>query len=224
MLISVLIKMGASTVPRGLKLSKIFEEMHANGIRRIDDLPNAKNNILPYIAIRTRFARFWLAGNPHGLPDDPDAIRDLFGLGYLRKGDWLIRVSMPTVEVYRELGMNSKLVRRPTAFCVTDDGAPRFRGLTVDDHMRIPGSPVKTNGTTVQLNKVENDELPDNGEMEWACPEVASQQKNFHFDLLGKIKSDRPKPNNTDFAKYLRKTLPLSTDEEQKVIDFLAQP
>lgn len=221
--IGVLTKAGASPVRRGHGFRELFSEMRARKITRINDLPGAAKNILPHIAIRTRYARFWLAGDPTDFPNDPDSVRDLFGLGYLKKGDWLIRISMPTTALFSELGKNAELIRRPSAFCVNDDVAPRFRGITADDHAKPPASPLKRHGTTVHLDRVENAQLPDDGEQEWICPQVAVRQANIDFDLLGEIKADRHAPSNADFRKYLTKTLPLAKADEATVINALTR-
>ena len=221
-LILLMSKAGASSIPRGVGLRDIFMEMHARGITRINDLPGATKQILPYIAIRTRAPRFWLAGDPKGFPNDPDAVRDLFGLGYLKKGDWLIRISMPTTALYKELGTNANLVKRPSAFCVNDDEAPRFRGITIDDHKNHPAIPLTRHGTTIKLDKLENGQLPDDGEDEWICPQLAIKNANVDFDLLGEIKTDRLAPSNQAyFDKYLKVMLPLSKIDETAVIDAL---
>jgi hypothetical protein len=223
-LIQLLIRLGASTIPPGVGLRHIFAEMHARGITRINDLPGAAKNILPFIVIKTKPSRFWLAGDPQGFPDDPDAVRDLFGLGYLKKGDWLIRISMPTSALYKELGTNASMVKRPSAFCVNDDVAPRFRGVTVEDHIRYPVTPLTRHGTTINLNKVEKGQFPDDGESEWICPQVAFRNDEIKFDLLGDIKADRLAPSNKAyFDKYLKVMLPLSKNDEKSVIAALMQ-
>lgn len=227
MLIAASINLGASPFPAppatfGLK--DVFSALYRRGIRRIDKdkLPGVTSNILPYVVLRTRFARFWLAGDPTGFPNDPDDVRDLFGLGYLKQGDWLIRISIPTDNLVATLGVNANLIKRPVAFCVNDDEAPRFRGTTKQDHSNLNTMAPSKNGITARLDKIEALVTPDDGEMEWVSPQVALGQTGVQFDLLGEVSGTRSKPTNADFEAYLKKELPLSDSDEQAVIDALA--
>lgn len=220
-LIDALTKTGYAAPGRGFGITQLFAELHKRGISCLNDLPGAAKSILPYITIKTRYARFWLAGDPKDLPNDPERVRDIFGLGYLKKGDWLLRVSLPTVVLHELLGSNATLIRRPGAFCVNDDVAPRFRGLTTAEHNLYPAFPVDSHGTTVDLERVAAGHLPDDGREEWICPQFAVKGNEIKLVLLGDIKTDRFIPTNANYKGYLEKALPLSVDEEHKIISQL---
>lgn len=223
-LIAASITLGASPIPalpRSFGLTDVFGELHRRKITRIDNLPGVASTVLPYIVVRTRCARFWLAGDPARLPNDPDAVRDLFGLGYLKPGDWLIRFSLETDTLLKNLGANARLVKRPSAFCVNDDEAPRFRGLTRNDHKSAKGKAVSRWGTTARLDQLAALAMPDDGENEWISPQIALGQDNVRIDILGEVNTPRSKPTNADFEAYLKKELPLTTLDEQTVVDAL---
>ncbi len=222
MLIGMLAKSGCAMPSRGFGTRNMLAELHKRGIVCLNDLPDFTKSILPYITIKTRYARFWLAGDPAGFPSHPDEVRDLFGLGYLKKGDGLLRISMPTSVLAQMLGGNVSLIRRPVAFCVNDDDAPRFRGLTVDEHHRIPLATIDKHGITVHLERLAVGDPSNDGEQEWICPQVALNGNDIKIDLLGDVQTDRATPSNMTYKDYLSTAFSLSAADEHAIITKLS--
>lgn len=219
-LIKILTKLGSPTPKKGFGLTAVFAELAKIGITDVSNLPGVRNPALKYVTLKSRYARFWLAGDPAGLPSDPHEVRDLFGLGSLKAGEWLIRVTMPRTAMLVLLGANTTMIRRPSAFCVNDSIEPRFRGLTPDEF--ATSKKINPQGTTAHLGHLESGARPANGADEWICPQVALAGTDIRFVLLGEITKPRTVPDNDIFAEYLEREFCLSSSTEKNIIKKLA--
>lgn len=194
----------------------VLKYFYDDGARDQNDIPGFENFLLPQIQIQTKYLRFWMAGDPKSMPTGADDVRDVLGLGYLNPGDVLVRISLSRSTLLKSL---SSEARRPSAFCVNDIVAPRFRGRHSTESSTPPS--IHEYGMTANLS---GGTTPSDGTQEWICPSITANAKDIHVELLGAIENPRTEPNNGQFAAHLMAYGALTPAIEQSVIDGICTP
>lgn len=211
-------------LPGGRKLGiaddcyRALEGLPGMGMVDINKLHDHENFLVPKIKIRTRYLRFWMGGDPAAMPGNADEIRDQLALGYLKKDqDALVRISFDKTVLHDALSKASEpQYRRPSAFCVNDVDAPRFRGRSGMETIDPPSH--NSHGNTVKLI---GGIVPDEGVAEWICPSIEVDSTDIHVELLGPISVDHSVPSNGQFADYLQAHGCLTPADERAILDAL---
>lgn len=203
--------------PSGDAAELALRSLPTVGVKGIKSLPHSSSFLQPTIVIRTRYQRFWMAGDPNSFPNEADAVRDLLALGYLKPGDGLVRISLPKPVLLNALGAHAEpTARRPSVFCVNDLVAPRFRGR----HSEETAGPraVRDSGMTVNLA---GGIVPLDGTNEWICPQIVVNAEHLHVELLGEVRHLTSTPSNFQFADYLSDYGSITASVEQLALQQL---
>ena len=195
----------------------VLQHFYNDGARDQTDIPGFDKFLLPKIQIRTRNLRFWMAGDPKDMPKNADDVRDFLGIAYLNPGDSLVRISLSKATLTR---YDNLTIRRPSAFCVNDIVAPRFRGRHSSDSSAPPVT--HEYGMTANLK---GEMSPSEGTKEWICPSITVDAKDIiDVELLGPVKNLRTVPDNNQFAKHLSVFGAITGKIEKSVIKGICTP
>ena len=207
---------GARRIPPIGDEHLLLQYFYDDGAKDQNDIPGFDSFLVPKIELRTANLRFWMAGDPEGMPSEADDVRDFLGLGYLNPGDSLVRISLSRSTLLQHLNAAASEAYRPSAFCVNDIVAPRFRGR----HSSESNTPPVTHeyGMTANLS---GGKSPSDGTQEWICPSIIVDAKEVHIELLGAIKNPRVEPNNAEFAAHLLVYGALTAANEKLVMNAI---
>jgi hypothetical protein len=170
------------------------------------DLKTGFEDSLKTGIFKTGVLRFWAGIQGADRPETAEPLAKKLALTSFADEQWLIEIVFDAEVVKILLATDQENFKRPSALCVNDGNAPRFRALTPTEVTEIEkGEDLSWHGWTVDLGEWEkhtNDEL--NGLPELMCPAIKWSEKSpKDVKLLGQSKDITKKPSNKDFAKYL---------------------
>lgn len=176
--------------------------------------------------LKTAVNRFWASTTKASRPPDAKALVEKLGLSHFQVGDWVIEVAYDPKEIQKLIdGNRDKDFKRPSALCVNDRMAPRFRALTPNEVTMAPGRTLLWHGWTVDLALWASSPTHDmNGLPEMMCPATQWGTANLpaSINLAGKIDAPTNTPSNEHYAIYLQGLFAEALADEHRLIAALA--
>jgi hypothetical protein len=197
---------------------------------------SGNTNLLPLFqslakqaTLQTRVKRLWTSLAHPARPRDPERLVQLLGIAAFGEGAWVIEMIYRRDQLKAALAAgDERFLLRPTAFCVNDVHAPRFRGLSRQEvGARRRGDDISPVGRTVDLAGWIGDGGEWKGEdglPELMCPALQWQRSLLptQVRLVGTIKKKLAGPSNEQFAAHLEALYRNASQTEAVVIDRLS--
>ncbi len=193
------------------------------------DLLSIFDSLAKEATLQTRVKRLWTSLAEGDRPKDPHRLVQRLGIAAFAEGAWVVEM------VYRRQQLEAALpagderfLQRPTAFCVNDVHAPRFRGLARREvGARRRGEPIESVGRTVDLHgwrEPGDGWAADDGLPELMCPALRWQAGLLPHQvrLVGSITRRLAGPSNEQFADHLEDFYRDASVTEAAVIEQLA--
>lgn len=222
-------------VPCGRSLHDVDESAVADVVlkacwdaRRLD-LRERFGSLAREATLQTRVKRLWASFSEADRPEDPQRLAQRLGLSSMNEGTWVVEFVYGHDQLREALVPgDERFLLRPTAFCINDMHAPRFRGLARGEvGARQRGDTVHPVGRTVDLDGWAGSSgswRADDGLPEIVCPALQWQGAILpsRIRLLGPLREGLSGPDNEQFAEHLEDLFLGASRSETDVIDMLA--